>query len=213
MSVIIGYYSNYKCLNSPWRTSSVTSIFVTFNYPWQIFTHDNFCCFNPWRFFPQKITIEAIPKKVSISTNTAQNFMGGRFFFSPDILMISSDGLRHLRCWQKTFVASTRVTYLHHWPVGDVLSGAPCSLRTRLPTLQPSSRDWRVDIDRAHAELYLSWGKTQFRIDTATQACTWTTLRLPLHVHVLYVHAFMQKVFCGGMKKFAVGPSKCSRSG
>ena len=101
----------------------------------------------------------------------------------------------------KDLVASTRVTYPHHWPIGDVLGRAPCSLRTQLPTLQPSSRDWRADIDRTHAELYLSWSKTQFRIDTATQACTWTTLRLPLHVHVLCVHAFIQKVFCGGMKK------------
>ena len=94
----------------------------------------------------------------------------------------------------KDLVASTRVTYPHHWPIGDILGRAPCSLWTWLPTLQPSSWDWRADIDRAHAELYLSWSKTQFRINTATQACMWTTLRLPLHVHVLYVHAFIQKV-------------------
>ena len=52
-----------------------------------------------------------------------------------------------------------------------------------------------------HTELYLEV-KTQFRIDTATQACTWTTLQLPLHVHVLHVcvHVCIQKVFCGGVK-------------
>ena len=79
------------------------------------------------------------------------------------------------------------------------------SSNIRLPTLQPSSRDWRADIDRTHSEssTYLEV-KTQFWIHTATQACTWTTLRLPLYMHVLYVHACIQKVFCGGVKKFAV---------
>ena len=108
----------------------------------------------------------------------------------------------------KDLVASTRVTYPHHWPVGDVLGRARCSLRTRLPTLQPSSWDWRAAIDRAHVELYLSWNKTQFRIDTTTQACTWTKLRLPLHVHVLYVHVCIQKVFCGSVKKVYGRPIK-----
>ena len=59
----------------------------------------------------------------------------------------------------KNFVASTRVTYLHHWPTGDVLSRAPCSLQIRLSTLEPCSRDWRADTDRTHAKLYLSCGK------------------------------------------------------
>ena len=47
--------------------------------------------------------------------------------------------------------------------------------------------------------------------DVSTHACTWTMLRSPLHMHVLCVYASIHKVSCGGMKKFAVGPSKCSR--
>ena len=52
-----------------------------------------------------------------------------------------------------------------------------------------------------HTELYLEV-KTQFRIDTATQACMWMMLQLALHVHVLHVcvHVCIQKVFCGGEK-------------
>ena len=55
--------------------------------------------------------------------------------------------------------------------------------------------------------------KTRFQIDTATQACTWTTLRSPLHVHVLSVHGCIQKGLCGGMEKVCGRPFKMQSVG
>ena len=59
----------------------------------------------------------------------------------------------------KELVASTRATYPHHWPARDALGVAACSLRTRLPVMQPSSQDWSASNNRKHLELYLSCSK------------------------------------------------------
>ena len=121
---------------------------------------------------------------------------------------VKTDSLHTCRCrnWvTKDLVASTRAMYPHHWSAGDVLGRAPCALRKRLPTLQPSSQDWRADINRTHAELYLSWSKdslsnqhrhSSMHVDdvavATARACT------------MYACAYI-KFSVEAWKKFAVG--------
>ena len=96
----------------------------------------------------------------------------------------------------------------YHWPAGDVSakhlvlfehSYQHCSHLLKIEG-QTSRRCTQSSI---HLEV-----KTQFRIYTKTQACTWTTSRSPLHVYILYVHGCIQKVFCVGAKKFFSWPFK-----
>ena len=100
----------------------------------------------------------------------------------------------------KDLVASTRTTYPHHYNPQETSSAV-------LDLFEHGYRycshlvaiEGQTSTGRTRSSTYLQV-KTQFRIDTATQAGTWTTLRSLLHVHM--------KVFCGGVKKLCGWPFK-----
>ena len=154
-------------------------------------------------------------KKVSISTNIGQNFTGRRSVF-------------FLQIFYKHPATDSDVSDVDKRPWSIDKSDVSTSLTGRRRPQQSTLFSSNTVTDtaaifsrlkgrhRQDAHGALSWSKDSVSNRHCHQACMWTTLRSPLHVHCTMYYVCMRaykKFSVEAWKKFVACPSKCSRSG